>query len=121
MKQQTFKTSDGVKIAYYIDDFTDPWKLAEPLFMLHSGMGSARRFCSMVPGLVPRYRVIRADTRGHGASQVPPDTLHLYKERLTQDALELLDHLEIDKTHVIGNLDGATMMMAGGARAGANR
>ncbi|MBI4190341.1 MAG: alpha/beta hydrolase [Betaproteobacteria bacterium] len=106
MLKHTFKTSDGIEIAYYIDDFTDPWKPAEPLLMLHSAMGSARRFFSMVPGLARRFHVIRADTRGHGASQVPPDTLHLNKERLTEDALELLHHLEIDRAHVIGNSAG---------------
>lgn len=106
MNKQTFKTSDGIEIAYYIDAFTDPWQPAEPLLMLHSGMGSARRFYSMVPGLARRYRVIRVDTRGHGASQVPPDTLALNKERLTQDVLELLDHLELDQAHVVGNSAG---------------
>jgi pimeloyl-ACP methyl ester carboxylesterase len=97
-----FVTSDGMRIAYYVDDFTDPWKPAETLLMLHAAMGSARRFYSMVPGLARNYRVIRADTRGHGASQIPPPTLPLDKERLTQDALELLDHLEIGNAHLLG-------------------
>ena len=59
MEKQTFKTSDGVEIAYYIDDFTDPWKPAETLIMLHPAMSSSRRFYSMVPGLARRFRVIR--------------------------------------------------------------
>ena len=102
MEKQTFKTSDGVEIAYYIDDFTDPWKPAETLVMLHPAMSSSRRFYSMVPGLARRFRVIRVDTRGHGASQIPPENLPVNKERLMKDALELLDHLKLAKTHVIG-------------------
>jgi pimeloyl-ACP methyl ester carboxylesterase len=102
MEKQTFKTSDGVDIAYYIDDFTDPWKPAETLVMLHPAMSSSRRFYSMVPGLARRFRVIRVDTRGHGASQIPPENLPVNKERLMKDALELLDHLKLAKTHVIG-------------------
>ena len=66
-KKQTFKTSDGIEIAYYIDDFSDPWQPAETLVMLHPAMSSSRRFYSMVPGLARRFRVIRVDTRGHGA------------------------------------------------------
>ena len=102
MEKQTFKTSDGIEVAYYVDDFTDPWKNAETLVMLHPAMSSSRRFYSMVPGLARRFRVVRADTRGHGASQIPPDNLPVNKERLMRDALELLDHLKLGKTHIIG-------------------
>ena len=102
MEKQTFRTSDGVEIAYYVDDFTDPWKPAETLLMLHPAMGSSRRLFSLVPGLARSYRVIRVDTRGHGASQVPPADSRLDKERLMRDVLELLDHLELERVHVVG-------------------
>src|SRR6187549_1870719 len=102
MQKHTFKTSDGIEIAYYMDDYTDPWKAAEPLLMLHPAMGSSRRFFSMVPGLARRYRLIRADTRGHGASQIPPADSPLDKKRLMQDVLELLDHLKLDRVNVVG-------------------
>jgi pimeloyl-ACP methyl ester carboxylesterase len=101
MDKQTFKTSDGVEIAYYIDDFTDPWTSAEPLLMLHPAMSSSRRYFSMVPGLARRFRVIRADTRGHGASDIPPANLPVNKERLTRDACELLDHLKLPEAHIL--------------------
>ena len=35
--------SDGVRLGYCIDDFTDPWKEAPVLLLLHAAMGSARR------------------------------------------------------------------------------
>ena len=102
MDKQTFRTSDGIEIAYYIDDFTDPWTSAEPLLMLHPAMSSAKRYFSMVPGLARRFRVIRVDTRGHGASQIPAANLPVNKERLTLDACELLDHLKLSKVHLLG-------------------
>jgi 3-oxoadipate enol-lactonase len=102
MEKQTFKTSDGMDIAYYVDDFTDPWRATEPLVMLHPAMSSSRRFYSMVPGLARRFRVIRVDSRGHGASQIPPANLPVNKERLVQDVLELLDHLKLgDRKSVV--------------------
>src|SRR5258706_6600946 len=101
MNKQTFITSDGVELAYYIDDFTDPWASAEPLLMLHPAMSSSRRYFSMVPGLARRFRVIRADTRGHGASQIPPANLPVNKERLTRDVCELLDHLKLPRVHIL--------------------
>ena len=101
MEKQTFKTGDGIEIAYYIDDFTDPWTIAEPLLMLHPAMSSSRRYYSMVPGLARRFRVIRVDTRGHGASQIPAASVPVDKARLTRDALELLDHLKLEKVHLL--------------------
>jgi 3-oxoadipate enol-lactonase len=106
MSTHTFTTSDGISIAYYIDDFTDPWKTPETLLMLHSAMSSSRRFYSMVPGLAARYRVVRMDTRGHGSSQIPPASVLHNKERLTRDVIELLDHLQLDSVHVLGGSAG---------------
>lgn len=101
MEKQIFKTSDGIEIAYYIDDFTDPWKPARPLLMLHPAMSSSRRYFSMVPQLARHFRVIRVDTRGHGASQIPPADSPLNKEVLTRDVCELLDHLKLDKVDIL--------------------
>jgi pimeloyl-ACP methyl ester carboxylesterase len=42
------------------------------------------------------------DTRGHGASEVPPENLELSLPRLTRDVLELTDHLGVDKAHYMG-------------------
>ena len=98
----TFTTSDGVRIAYYVDDYADPWKPSNALIMLHPAMSSSRRYYSMVPGLARHFRVIRLDTRGHGSSQVPSAGTTMNKERIMQDVVEALDHLRIDKAHVLG-------------------
>lgn len=95
-------TSDAVRIAYYVDDFTDPWIKSQTLFVLHSAMSSARRLYAMVPHLARKYRVVRMDLRGHGSSEVPPSDRPLTLERLTQDVLELLDHLQVEKAHFLG-------------------
>ncbi len=98
----TFVTSDGVRIAYYVDDYTDPWRGPQTVFLLHSAMSSARRMYSLVPHLARWYRVVRMDLRGHGASQVPPPDSELTLARLTQDLLELADHLEVKRAHYMG-------------------
>lgn len=98
---QTFTTSDGVKLAYTIDDYTDPWRPVNTLVMLHPAMSSSRRYYSMVPGLARHYRVVRLDTRGHGQSQVPPADSVMNKERVMLDVVEALDHLGLDKVHLL--------------------
>jgi pimeloyl-ACP methyl ester carboxylesterase len=110
--KQTFTTSDGIGLAYYIDDYTDPWKTPATLLMLHSAMSSAKRFYSMVPGLAKHYRVIRLDSRGHGESEVPPPHVAHDKWRLNKDVIELLDRLGIERTHIVaGSAGGYTAQL----------
>ena len=101
-----FRTSDGVRLAFTVDDFTDPWRRSRPLLLLHAAMGSSRRWYAMVPPLARRYRVIRMDLRGHGASEVPEAELPLTMSRLVQDVRELLQHLYIANVDIVGNSAG---------------
>lgn len=101
-----FQASDGVRLAYDITDFTDPWTEPATLILLHSAMGSARRFYAMVPPLSRRYRVVRMDLRGHGQSPVPPVDPPLTMDRLVQDVRELMHRLGCTRAHLVGNSAG---------------
>ena len=101
-----FTASDGNRIAYYVDDYTDPWKPAATLLLLHAAIGHARRFYAWVPRLSRQYRVVRMDLRGHGESDVPPATPALSMDRLVADVSELLDHLGCPSAHIVGNSAG---------------
>jgi 3-oxoadipate enol-lactonase len=103
---ETFKASDGLQLAYYVDDLTDPWMDAPVLLLLHAAMGSARRYYAWVPPLSRHYRVVRMDLRGHGNSQVPPADRELTLDRLVKDVCELMDHLGCASAHIIGNSAG---------------
>jgi len=104
---RSFESSDGVRLAYTIDDFTDPWRPASTLLLLHAAMGSSRRWYAMVPPLCRHYRVVRLDLRGHGESQVPSADSPLSIDRLVQDVRELLYHIGTDAPlHVVGNSAG---------------
>jgi 3-oxoadipate enol-lactonase len=102
----SFVTSDGLSLAYRIDDFTDPWREAPALLLLHAAMGSSRRYYSWVPKLSRHYRVVRFDLRGHGESQIPAATLPLTLDRLVADVVELMDHLRLAGAHIVGNSAG---------------
>ena len=102
----TFTANDGLSLAYYVDDFTDPWKEAVTLLLLHAAMGSSRRYFAWVPHLARHYRVVRLDLRGHGNSQVPPADQPLTLDRLVTDVIELLDHLGVAGAHIVGNSAG---------------
>ena len=46
------------------------------------------------------FRVVRFDTRGHGRSPVPPGPYTI--DDLTDDVVDLLDTLEIERAHFVG-------------------
>lgn len=94
--------SDGLNIAYTVDDYTDPWTTPPVLILLHSAMSSSRRLYAMVPHLARYYRVVRMDLRGHGESGVPRADQPLTLARLTQDVLDLMDHLKVEAAHFFG-------------------
>jgi pimeloyl-ACP methyl ester carboxylesterase len=102
----SFTASDGVRLSYCIDDFTDPWKEAPVLLLLHAAMGSARRYYAWVPPLSRHYRVVRMDLRGHGSSEIPPANRELTLDRLVRDVIELMDHLDCANAHIVGNSAG---------------
>ena len=69
-----FKASDGLEIAYALDDYTDPWRPADTVILVHAAMGSSIRFYAWVPQLARDFRVARIDMRGHGATPLPGPT-----------------------------------------------
>ncbi len=107
---QHFTASDGLRLAYAIDDFTDPWQPPETLFLLHAVLGSSRRFYRWVPALSRHYRVVRLDMRGHGESEVPDEKRFSFA-RLVQDVVDLADHLQCPRFHVAGSSAGAIIAM----------
>lgn len=102
----TFTTSDGIRIAYYIDDATRPWRKPDTLLLLHAAMGSAKRYFAWIPRLSGHYRVLRMDMRGHGASELPSPDKPLTMERLVLDVTELLEHVHCEQAHIAGTSAG---------------
>jgi len=102
--------SDGLKLRYCVDDFSDPWRPQQTLILIHAAMGSSRRLYKWIPILSRHFRVVRPDMRGHGETQIPgPDQLSL--TRLTKDVIELADHLGLERFHLAGSSAGSIVAM----------
>lgn len=82
-------------IHYAIDGERGPW-----LILSHSLGCDVSMWDPQMPALTQCYRVLRYDTRGHGASMAgqAPYTL----DQLADDAADLMDHLGIGKAAWIG-------------------
>lgn len=102
---------DGCTVAYW-----ESGQPEGPAIVLSNALGSTHQIWDrQLPVLEPRFRVIRYDTRGHGASGVPPDEVTL--ERLGLDIVGLLDTLGIAKASVCGvSLGGLTAQWLGAHR-----
>src|SRR4026207_2559930 len=101
-----FKASDGLDIAYALDDYTDPWKPADTLILVHAAMGSSKRFYAWVPHLARDFRVVRIDMRGHGQSGLPGPG-QLAPQRIGTDVRGPAAHLGAKRFHVAGSSAGA--------------
>jgi pimeloyl-ACP methyl ester carboxylesterase len=100
-----FKARDGVRVGYYVDDFTDPWRNNTPIVMLHAEMGHARRFYAMVPTLCRQFRTLRMDLRGHGETGAQPGGA-VGMDHLVNDVIDLMDLLGHPVAHLVGNSAG---------------
>ena len=72
-----------------------------PVVMLsNSLMSDLAMWDAQVPALARRYRVLRYDTRGHGATGATPPPYSI--ELLVDDARALLEALGIERVHFVG-------------------
>jgi 3-oxoadipate enol-lactonase len=101
-----------IRLHYEDDDFTDPWQPAEVVILQHGQAKSARLWYAWVPSLARDYRVIRVDSRGFGLSPPPPPGYEYSMESLGDDVVHLMDHLAIDKAHVIGDTVGGAIALS---------
>jgi pimeloyl-ACP methyl ester carboxylesterase len=90
--------SNGVKIRYLTAGE------GEPVILIHGF--SANAYANWImPGvfdkLAKHYHVIALDNRGHGASGKPHE-IDKYGMEMVDDVIRLLDHLKIQKAHIIG-------------------
>ena len=78
--------------------------VGEPLLLLHGAFQSIGAFSNQIPVLAEHFQVIAPDSRCHG--RTTDSDRELSYALMADDIVELLDHLEIDRTHVVGWSDG---------------
>jgi 3-oxoadipate enol-lactonase len=99
-----------VWIAYESHWFGQQWTVPETVVMVHGNSESALAWTPWVPHLAGKYRVIRLDMPGFGASTEPADYRWSARE-LAADVARFLDALSIQKCHLIGAKYGGSVCM----------
>ncbi|MEM6578692.1 MAG: alpha/beta hydrolase [Pseudomonadota bacterium] len=99
-----FTTSDGLSL-YYEDDGAGP-----PILCLAGLTRNSADFSFVKPHL-DDFRVIAMDYRGRGQSDYADDFMTYNILREAQDALELLDHLGLERCALLGTSRGGLIAM----------
>jgi len=89
---------NGAKI-YYEDYGT-----GEPMLLIHGNTASINAMGNQIDYFKNKYRVIIADNRGHGKSELKTDSL-TYKQ-IAKDWEALANHLKLDSFYIVGWSDG---------------
>src|SRR5262245_33349337 len=93
-------TVDGGTLSYDVAG-------AGPPIVFVAGLGDRGTYwTAQVPALSSAFQVVTFDHRGVGASEGPPP----YKiEQWAADTLRLIDHLGLDRVHLVGHSTGGTI------------
>jgi 3-oxoadipate enol-lactonase/4-carboxymuconolactone decarboxylase len=100
-----FATNHGTRLYWRLDGEAD-----KPVLLLLNSIGvDMHLWDSLVPLLTPQVRVLRMDTRGHGASDAPAGDYSL--ETLAADALAVMDAAGVGQAAVCGLSLGGMIAM----------
>lgn len=88
--------------------FEDDGK-GEAMILLAGMLSDSASWTPVVPALAEQYRVIRPDNRTTG--RTTPWDAPVSVGQMAQDALALLDHLDVDRFHIVGHSMGGLMGM----------
>jgi len=101
-----FALSQGARIYWRADGAAD-----KPVLVLLNSIGcDLSLYDLVVPMLTPDFRVLRIDTRGHGASDAPAGDYSL--DLLADDVLAVMDAAGAAKASICGTSLGAMIAMA---------
>src|SRR5579859_175782 len=106
-----FATSQGVRLYWRLDGRPD-----KPALLLLNSIGTDMGLWDpVVQFVLPQFRVLRMDTRGHGASDAPSGDYSL--EILAEDALAVMDAAGLENAAVCGLSLGGMIAMTLALRA----
>lgn len=89
-------TDDGVRLYY------EETGAGVPVIFVHEFAGDCRSWEPQLRRFGQRYRCIAFNARGYPPSDVPESPAAYSQERAADDIRAVLDHLRIDRAHIVG-------------------
>ena len=112
----TLSVTPRAELFYQVDDYTDPWRKPETILLCHGNNESHRAWYGWVPHLARHYKVVRPDMRGFGDSTPMARDFPWTLDIVINDHLALMDHLGIERFHLVGAKIGGVINRAFAAR-----
>ena len=112
----TLHIPPDLDLHYVVDDYNDPWRTPGAILLLHGNAESSAAWYGWAPRLAQRYRVVRPDMRGFGASTPMPRDFAWSLDLLIDDFCRLMDALDVERFHLVGAKIGGTIARAFAAR-----
>jgi 3-oxoadipate enol-lactonase/4-carboxymuconolactone decarboxylase len=100
-----FATRDGIRLYWKLDGAAE----APPLVLLNSIGTDMALWDATLPGLLRTFRLLRIDTRGHGASDAPDGDYDL--AMLANDVVAIMDAAAIERAAIAGVSLGGMIAM----------
>lgn len=88
--------------------------MGTPLILLHGGLGSSDMWEPCLPFFAEQFRVVTPDSRAHGRTDNPSDTLSY--QQMAEDVAALIEALDLDRPFVGGWSDGGQIALELGMR-----
>jgi 3-oxoadipate enol-lactonase len=108
----TFVTADGATLHYAVHDFTDRWRKAGTIILVHGFARSGEFWFNMIPYLARFYRVICPDLRGLGQSRPLADPHRAISlQAYIADIAAVADHAGADEFHLAGEAIGGAITL----------
>jgi len=108
----TVKRSDGATLHYAVHDYTDRWRKANTIILIHGFARSGDFWFNMIPYLARFYRVICPDLRGLGKSLPLDDPAKAISiDAYIGDIEAVADHAGADTFHLVGEAIGGAITL----------
>lgn len=105
-----FVESKGARIFYEVIDLAAPWVRDPETVIFNHGIGiDHRMWTKWLPALIDRYRLVRLDMRGFGASSVPPSHAEWSMDLLVGDVFAVARAVGAERFHFVGESMGGTV------------
>lgn len=89
-------TDDGIRL--YFEETGE----GTPVLFIHEFAGDLRSWEPQVRAMARRYRCITYNARGYPPSDVPEELERYSQVRAVEDAVAVLDHLGVERAHIVG-------------------
>jgi 2-succinyl-6-hydroxy-2,4-cyclohexadiene-1-carboxylate synthase len=100
-----FMKENRVKVEQIELQVRDYGHAGEAIIFLHFSGANLMMWKRVVPYFQDQFRVILVDLRGHGKSDAPEVGYHM--DVMARDVIGIMDHLQIEKAHILGSSLGA--------------